>query len=65
MLEHDADEVRIAAAKALGKMDTTRAVEPLLLVQGKLLSEVKTTAQQAARTIQGRLGDAEAGRLED
>ena len=63
MLEHDADEVQAAAARALGEVGTISAVEPLLQVKGKLLSDVKTTARQAARTIQGRLGDVESGRL--
>lgn len=57
------DDVRIAAAQALGKVGSVRAVEPLLLVKNGLLRDVKTTARQAARAIQSRLGNAEAGRL--
>lgn len=63
LLGHSSDEVRIAAAQALGQAGTIRAVEPLLLVKNKLLRDVKTTARQAARAIQGRLGNVEAGCL--
>lgn len=63
LLRHSSDEVRIAAARALGQTGTIRAVEPLLQVKNKLLGDVKTTALQAARAIQARLGPVEAGRL--
>lgn len=63
LLRHSADEVRVAAAQALGKVGTIRSVEPLLLVKDKLLGDVKKVALQAARAIQGRLGEVEAGRL--
>lgn len=63
LLGSNEDEVRIAAAQALGQAGTVRAVEPLLLVKNGLLRDVKTAARQAARAIQGRLGNAEAGRL--
>ena len=63
LLGRGEDEVRIAAAQALGRAGTVRAVEPLLLVKNGLLRDVKTPARQAARAIQGRLGNAEAGSL--
>jgi hypothetical protein len=65
LLERESDAVRAAAAQALVRHGTIRAVEPLLaLTKGLRTSgRVKLLAQDAIRQIQSRLGDVEAGRL--
>jgi len=65
LLEREADTVRAAAAQALARHGTIRAVEPLLALTRGLRSSgrLKVVAQEAIRQIQSRLGDVEAGRL--
>jgi HEAT repeat protein len=64
-LAHEAEAVRIAAARALGEVGTVAAVEPLLPHTKGLLTDadLKRAAREAIDKIQGRLGDVEAGRL--
>jgi HEAT repeat protein len=61
LLSHEAREVKEAAATALGKTGSIRAVEPLL--QWAKTGAVGSVARDAVRSIQARLGDAGAGRL--
>ncbi|HEY3450723.1 MAG TPA: hypothetical protein VGK67_30480 [Myxococcales bacterium] len=56
----DSDEVRLEVIAALARMGSVHSVEPLLALEGKA---VKGAARDAARAIQARLGDADAGRL--
>lgn len=56
LLGRDAEAVQCAAAVALGRPGSVRAVEPLLPLTEALL-------RAAVAAIQARLGDAEAGRL--
>jgi hypothetical protein len=58
-------EAGLAAARALGEVGTIRAIEPLIsLAQGSRGSgALKAAARDAIRKIQGRMGDAGAGRL--
>jgi hypothetical protein len=65
LLGHESLEARSAAAEALGKLGTVRAVEPLLpLTKGLTTSAaLKDAARAAVRAIQGRLGVVEAGRV--
>jgi HEAT repeat protein len=65
LLEHRADEVRVASAEALGKFGTVVAVEPLLAHTSGVLKDatLKRAAQEAIASIQSRLGPVEMGRL--
>lgn len=64
LLSHAVAEIRGAAARALATAGTIRAVAPLLpLTEGLLHGDVKEAAREAIRSIQARLGDAEAGRV--
>ncbi|MGC4114838.1 MAG: hypothetical protein QM765_09555 [Myxococcales bacterium] len=64
LLAHESAKVKVAAAAALAKVGTVRAVEWLLpLTQGVLAGAVGDAAREAVRAIQARLGDADAGRL--
>jgi HEAT repeat protein len=65
LLGRASDAVRTAAAGALARVGTVRAVEPLLALTSGLLTapSLKRAAREAVERIQGRLGDAEAGRL--
>jgi HEAT repeat protein len=64
LLSHQAEPVRLAAIRALGRLGTIHAVGPLLpLANGLLAVSVKGAARDAIASIQARLGDADAGRL--
>lgn len=65
LLEHDADDVKIATAASLGRVGSVKAVEPLLeYTKGLLLGgDLKDQARQAIESIQSRLGDADHGQL--
>jgi hypothetical protein len=65
LLEHDSQHVCLAAAGALGKMGSVRAVEPLLLSAQRphAHATLKDAARDSVRRIQARLVDAGAGRL--
>jgi hypothetical protein len=65
LLARPSQSVRLEAVRALGRMGSTTAVEPLLkLTQGFSTSgALKAAAREAMVQIQSRLGDAEAGRL--
>jgi hypothetical protein len=55
-------QIKRAAAEALGKVGTIRAVEPMLpLAKGVLSGAAGAAAREAIRSIQERLGDAPAG----
>ena len=58
LLERESEGVQRAAAEALARVGTIRAVEPLLNVKG-----AKAAARDAARAIQSRLGPVESGGL--
>lgn len=64
LLNHSSEAVRVQAAEALSTVGTTRSVESLLRISSESGSaDLKSTAHSAARRIQGRLGDVEAGQL--
>jgi HEAT repeat protein len=64
LLEREEEELKIAAANALGRVGTATAVEPLMKLTGSLLgSDLGHAAEKAIAEIQSRLGDVEAGRL--
>ena len=65
LTEHPMDEVRVAAARALGAVGSVHAVEPLLPCTRGLLTarDLKNAARDAIAAIQARLGDVEAGAL--
>jgi hypothetical protein len=65
LLRNEHPPVRTLACDGLAELGTVAAVEPLLELTGLLKqpAEVRTAAREAIRTIQGRLGSAEHGRL--
>jgi HEAT repeat protein len=65
LIEHEANEVRVAAAQALAAFGTVAAVEPLLAQTSGVLKDatLKRAALQAISSIQSRLGPVEMGRL--
>jgi len=64
LLGSGSESVWRAAAEALGKVGTIRAVESLYPLTERMLSlGLETTAREAIARIQARLGDAEAGQL--
>jgi hypothetical protein len=65
LLGREEPAIRVAAAKALGLVGTVHAVEPLLPLTKELLGALglRAAALDAVRSIQARLGDAEAGRV--
>jgi HEAT repeats len=64
-VRHEAAELRIAAARALGVVGTVNAVEPLLheLDTKRLDGESRRALREAVSAIQSRLAGAEAGQL--
>jgi HEAT repeat protein len=64
-VRHEAAELRIAAARALGAVGTVKAVEPLLheLDTKRLDGESRRALREAVSAIQSRLAGAEAGQL--
>jgi HEAT repeat protein len=64
-VRHEAAELRIAAARALGTLGTVRAVEPLLelLEARKIDGESRQELRQAVSAIQSRLAGADVGQL--
>jgi hypothetical protein len=64
-VRHEAAELRIAAARALGALGTVGAVEPLLheLDTKRLDGESRRALREAVSAIQSRLAGAEAGQL--
>jgi hypothetical protein len=64
-VRHEAAEVRIAAARALGAVGTVAAVEPLLqdLDTKRLDRDSRHAIREAVSAIQSRLAGAEAGQL--
>lgn len=65
LLARPVPALQCAAAVALGRLGTVRAVASLLPLTEGLLRDaaVKDAAREAVRAIQGRLGPVEAGRL--
>lgn len=57
--------LRSSAIRALSRVGTVKAVEPLLMISKNFLEvgEIRDAAKRAIREIQGRIGDADAGRL--
>jgi hypothetical protein len=64
-LRREAAELRVAAARVLGRLGTVRAVEPLLheLDTKRLDGESRHAIREAVSAIQARLAGAEAGQL--
>jgi hypothetical protein len=64
-LNHPHDEARVAAAVALGRMATVRAVLPLKTVEARadVPAALRRAARQAVAEIQSRLGPAAPGQL--
>jgi len=65
LLVHESTEAGLAAARALGEVGTIQAIEPLMsLAEGtRARGALKAAARDAIRKIQGRTGNAGAGRL--
>jgi HEAT repeat protein len=65
LLSSEDDATKAAAARALAKVGTVAAVEPLLRYTKSLAlgSDLERVAREAIGAIQSRLGDVQAGRL--